>query len=130
MLRIPWTARRTNSSVLKSSRVLSRIIRFFGHVIRSNENNLCGLIVQGKIKGKDSRGRSPSRWIHQEKSCTGHPLQENICNSVDRIKWHRVVQQNCGWKKSRPFHREPNNEEEGDSMAACLSSQLFGCFST
>ena len=68
MLRISWTAKRANQSVLDeigvecrlSSEVYARILKCFGHVTRAN--TLESIMVQGKVDGKRSRGGSPTRW--------------------------------------------------------------------
>ncbi|KAL0833107.1 hypothetical protein ABMA28_001217 [Loxostege sticticalis] len=59
LLRIPWTAHRTNVSVLKelkmenaqrlSSICLYRVVGYFGHIARREANNLEKLVVTGKI---------------------------------------------------------------------------------
>ncbi|CAH2256512.1 jg27073 [Pararge aegeria aegeria] len=65
LLRIPWTAFRTTVSILEEQkskigyRRQIRILKFFGH-IASNKHSMERLIVQGKVEGKRSRGRSPT----------------------------------------------------------------------
>lgn len=69
LLRISWTEHRTNVSILKelhikqrlSSIVQLRTLKMFGHIIR-NEDSMERLVVQGRIEGQRSRGRSPTRW--------------------------------------------------------------------
>jgi len=56
----PWTARRTNASVVEISRRLSnevyaKILGFFGHISRDKMERL---VVQGKVDGRGRRGRS------------------------------------------------------------------------
>lgn len=100
LLRIPWTAHRTNVSILEelgiqerlSSVVKRRILKYFGHVTRRKDDNLEKLVVQGKPEGKRPRGRSPRRWIDQVKEFTGTPFQENIRNASDRDKWRNIAQ--------------------------------------
>ena len=66
MLRILWTAKRLNQSVLDdigverrlSSEVYVRILKYFGRVTLTN--TLESIMVQGKVDGKKSRGRSPT----------------------------------------------------------------------
>ncbi|MFR6994919.1 RNA-directed DNA polymerase, partial [Streptococcus pneumoniae] len=97
MLRIPWTARRTNNSILDelniktrlSSVVLSRILKFFGHIHRSD--NMEKLIVQGQVSNPRKRGRSPTRWV----DVTRKLINLNLCRVTDlssnRDKWRTAV---------------------------------------
>ncbi|XP_071582447.1 uncharacterized protein [Temnothorax nylanderi] len=99
MLGIPWTARRTNVSILKELNITDRlsticrrrVLQYFGHITRRNQDNLEKLIVQGKVEGKRPRGRSPSRWLDQIKDITGQPLQKNLREAEDRHCWRTVV---------------------------------------
>ena len=98
MLRIPWTEKRTNSSVLQEIGVTKRLLqniciqnlRYFGHVSRRGGNNLEKVIMQGMVEGKRRRGRPRARWIDQIKAVTGYPLR--LCYSLaeDRHLWHRI----------------------------------------
>lgn len=102
MLRIPWTARRTNVSILKELQITERlskecrrrILAFFGHISRKGEDCLEKLIVQGKVEGRRPRGRSPTRWLDQVKLMTQAPLQETLLNTQDRGKW-RAITKTC-----------------------------------
>lgn len=101
MLRIPWTDYRTNTSILNELRIKDRlsticrrrILQFFGHISRRENDNLERLIVQGKVEGKRPRGRSPTRWIDQIKEITGKSLQTNIRAAEDRQQWRRSINQ-------------------------------------
>ncbi|KAL4149349.1 hypothetical protein QTP88_003311 [Uroleucon formosanum] len=69
MLRTSWMERRTNCSILAMLNIETRlavvckqrILRFFGHIIRRDESSLEKLVIEGKIEGKRSRGRTPMR---------------------------------------------------------------------
>ena len=71
MLGIPWTARRTNASILAelgiktrlSSVCMQRLLSYFGHVARRKPDNFEKLLVVWHVEGKRNRGRSPSRWL-------------------------------------------------------------------
>ncbi|XP_063628267.1 uncharacterized protein LOC134799784 [Cydia splendana] len=73
MLRISWTAKRTNVSILQqlgiqtrlSTTCFKRILSYFGHIARREPDNLEKLVVVGKVDGKRRRGRSPARWSDQ-----------------------------------------------------------------
>ena len=82
MLRIPWTARRTNESIIQelniterlSTSIQSRILKYFGHVMRRDADCMEKLIIQSKVPGRRPRGRSPSWWIDQLLKITHKPL--------------------------------------------------------
>ena len=70
LLRVPWTARRTNQSTLKEispscsleGLMLKLKLQYFGHLMRradSFENTL----ILGKIEGRRRRGRQKMRWL-------------------------------------------------------------------
>ena len=66
-LRVPWTARRSNS-ILKeinpeySLEGLRLKLQYFGHLMRSAET-LEKTLMLGKIKGKRKRGRQKTKWL-------------------------------------------------------------------
>ena len=99
MLCIPWTARRTNVSILQelnvqrrlSATVRANILKFFGHITRSGEDSIERLVVQGHVEGRRPRGRSPTRWTDQIKSITGKSFQECTRAAMDRREWQRTV---------------------------------------
>jgi len=100
MLRISWTEKRTNASILEeldihdrlSTRCRRNILKYFGHVIRRDKAGLEKLVVQGKVERKRPRGRSPTRWIDQIKT-SEKPLQTSLREAEDRSGWRRVVKQ-------------------------------------
>ena len=100
MLRIPWTAKRTNISILQelkiehrlSSICLKHVLQFFGHIARRSEDNLEKLIVVGGVEGSRGRGRSPARWTDQIKVATGTSLVGAIRTAVCRGRWRAAIQ--------------------------------------
>ena len=97
LLRIPWTARRTNTSILRqikpeqrlSSTVYKRILTFFGHIQRKNAMEK--MVIQGKPNGKRRRGRSPKRWVDITREILKLPLGEAVHQSNNRVKWRELV---------------------------------------
>lgn len=93
MLRIPWTERRTNQSILEQLKVrkrlrtivAERITKFFGHVIRRND--LERLTIVGAVQGKRSRGRSPTRYTDLITKITGSGLTQAIREAENRDLW-------------------------------------------
>ena len=78
LLRIPWTAKRSNQSILKeinpeySLEGLSMKLKpqYFGHLMQ-RVNSLEKTLMLGKMKGKRRRGRLRMRWL------------DSISNSMD-----------------------------------------------
>ena len=66
--RVPWTARRSNQSVLKeispeySSEGLMLELQYFGHLIQ-RANSLENILMLGKIEGRRRRGQQRMRWL-------------------------------------------------------------------
>lgn len=99
MLRIPWTAHRTNVSVLEElnieprDRLLPsiqrRMLKFFGHVLR--RDGMEKLTIQGMVDGKRTRGRSPVRYIDQIKTITNMSVPEIMDKVEDREAWREIT---------------------------------------
>ena len=70
LLRVPWTARRSNKSILKEispeysleGLMLKLKLQYFGHLIRRT-NSLEKTMMLGKIEGRKRRGRPRMRWL-------------------------------------------------------------------
>ena len=99
MLGISWTEFRTNVSILQelgitkrlSTIVQTRILQYFGHVSRRDNNSIERLVVQGKVEGTRSRGRSPMRWTDQVKSAVGDRVTDCARQSANRERWREIV---------------------------------------
>ena len=69
-MRVPWTARRSNQSILKEispecsleGRMLKLKLQYFGHLMRRTVS-LEKILMLGKIEGKRRRGRQRMRWL-------------------------------------------------------------------
>ena len=78
LLRVPWTARRSNQSILKEIRpkytleglMLKLKLQYFGHLMRRT-NSLEKTLMLGKIKGRSRLGWQRMRWL------------DGITNSMD-----------------------------------------------
>ena len=74
LLRVPWTARRSNPSILKEispgcsleGRMLKLKLQYFGHLMRRDDSFERTLML-GKIEGRRSRGRQDEMvgWYHR-----------------------------------------------------------------
>ena len=69
-MKVPWTARRSNQSILKEisprcsleGLMLKLKLQYFGHLIR-RADSLEKTLVLGKIEGRRRRGRQRMRWL-------------------------------------------------------------------
>ena len=69
-MRVPWTARRSNQSILKEINpeysleglVLKLKLQYFGHLME-RANSLEKTLMLGKIEGKWRRGQERMRWL-------------------------------------------------------------------
>ena len=67
-MRVPWTARRSNQSILKeispeySLEGLVLKLQYFGHLMQ-RANSLEKTLMLGKIEGKSRRGQQRMRWL-------------------------------------------------------------------
>ena len=69
-LRVPWTARRSNQSILKEitpeyslgGLILKLKLQYFGHLMRKADSSEKTL-MQGKIEGGKRRGQQRMRWL-------------------------------------------------------------------
>lgn len=99
MLRIPWTARRTNASILQELKIAENdrlvpgiqrsILKYFGHVIR--KDGLEKQVLQGKVDGRRRRGRSPNRYMDQIKAWTNLSIDGVMRTTEDREAWRNLT---------------------------------------
>ena len=69
-MRVPWTARRSNQSILKEispersleALILKLKLQYFGHLMR-RADSVEKTLMLGKIEGRKRRGRQRKRWL-------------------------------------------------------------------
>ena len=85
MLRITWTMKRTNESILGEIQPKSRLmLSYFGHIARRDGDCLEKVIMQGRVEGNRKRGRPRTRWIDQLKSLVSCHLSDLYTLAKDR----------------------------------------------
>jgi len=100
ILRVPWTEKRRNFSVLKDVKpkrsleatILRLKLRYFGHVMRA-KRSLERDIMLGKVEGHRKQGKPRMRWLDSIKEATGLRLEDLIVVVQDRKKWRTLVEE-------------------------------------
>ena len=98
LLRVPWTARRSNQSILKEinpgisleGMMLKLKLQYFGH-LRRRVDSLEKTLMLGGIGGRRRRGRPRMRWLDGIMDSMDMSLSELRVMVMNREAWHAAI---------------------------------------
>ena len=97
-MRVPWTAKRSNQSILKENSpeysleglVLKLKLQYFGHLMQRT-NSFEKTLIPGKIEGRKRRGRQRIRWLNGLTNSMNLSLSKLWELVTERESWSTAV---------------------------------------
>ena len=138
LLRVTWTARRSNQSILKEispeysleGLMLKLKLQYFGHVMRRTDS-LEKTLMLGKTEGRRRRGRQRMRWLDGiTNGCESWTIKKAELRRMDVFElwcWRRLLR--VPWtarRSTQSILKEINRDYSIEGQMLKLKIQYFG----